>query len=195
MEKDLSEEQVTMNNNREELQETRNILSHAILNEWDKGGFQRKGNEVLEETQLGQQDGRKQGVGINKVKQSEGVTKNVEKLGNEEVKDRSKALDKVNDKDYATEVIQTKELEKTKSREKCVSNFDSEVGGYEDEEDLMAILKEQNEALALKRRKAKQKEKAQEQIEKKKKQNRVKDGVQEGLWKSLFGDLCILVSL
>ncbi|MED6148019.1 hypothetical protein PIB30_049249 [Stylosanthes scabra] len=88
------------------------------------------------------------------------VTKEVEKLGIEVVNDNNDALEKLQAKDDAPKGDQVKEIEKMKSRDAYVSNVDFETRGYEDGENLMIILKEQNEAIALKRRKAKQKEKA-----------------------------------
>ncbi|MED6199340.1 hypothetical protein PIB30_075057 [Stylosanthes scabra] len=147
------------------------LVSEEILNEWsflsynknisvcaivekdlsiehDKEGLQQRVRKVLENN-----------MGQRKIKERT-MTNKVKGLGNEDVKDGDEALDKKNDNDNVIEVVQVKELDKTKCREECVSNFDYEMGDYEDGQDLMAILKEQNEALDLKRRKAKQKEKA-----------------------------------
>ncbi|MED6159823.1 hypothetical protein PIB30_045702 [Stylosanthes scabra] len=88
------------------------------------------------------------------------VTKEVERLGNEVGNDGEEVLDKNKENNDTSKVVQIKEFEKTKTRDVRASNDDFETGGYENGEDLMSILKEQNEAIALKRRKAKQKEKA-----------------------------------
>ncbi|MED6205461.1 hypothetical protein PIB30_017883 [Stylosanthes scabra] len=77
--------------------------------------------------------------------------------GIEVVNDNDDALEKLQAKDDAPKGVQVKEIEKMKSRDAYVSNVDFETGGYEDGEDLMAILKEQNEAIVLKRRKIKEK--------------------------------------
>ncbi|MED6126886.1 hypothetical protein PIB30_082791, partial [Stylosanthes scabra] len=81
----------------------------------------------------------------------------VERLGNEVVNDGEEVLERVMENDDRTKVIQIKEIEKTKTRDVCVSNVDVEMGGYEDGVDLMSILKEKNEAIALKRRRQKEK--------------------------------------
>ncbi|MED6135483.1 hypothetical protein PIB30_046958 [Stylosanthes scabra] len=98
--------------------------------------------------------------GKNKKGGRQKVTKEDEKLGIEVVNDNDDALEKVQAKDDAPKGVQVNEIEKMKSRDAYVSNVVFETGDYEDGEDLMAILKEQNEAIALKRRKTKQKEKA-----------------------------------
>ncbi|MED6152367.1 hypothetical protein PIB30_091323, partial [Stylosanthes scabra] len=84
----------------------------------------------------------------------------VVRLGNEVGNDGEEVLDKTKENDDTSKMVQIKEFEKTKTRDVCASNDDFETGGYENGEDLMSILKEQNEAIALKKRKAKQKEKA-----------------------------------
>ncbi|MED6119678.1 hypothetical protein PIB30_013795 [Stylosanthes scabra] len=93
------------------------------------------------------------------------VTKEVERLGNEVVNDGEEVLEKVLEKEDTTRVVQIKEIKKTKTRDECVSNIDFETGGYKDGVDLMSILKEQNEAIALKRKKTKQKEKARKRAD------------------------------
>ncbi|MED6221570.1 hypothetical protein PIB30_056057 [Stylosanthes scabra] len=71
VEKDLSIKQVIKNNNKEEHQESRNVLLQVVLNEWDKEGLQQRVRKVLEETLLGQ-NGTKEDEGKNFDEQSEG---------------------------------------------------------------------------------------------------------------------------
>ncbi|MED6106883.1 hypothetical protein PIB30_008578 [Stylosanthes scabra] len=70
------------------------------------------------------------------------VTKEVKKLGIEVVNDNGDGLEKLQAKNDAPKGVQVKKIEKMKSRNAYVSNVDFETGGYEDGEDLMAILKE-----------------------------------------------------
>ncbi|MED6170385.1 hypothetical protein PIB30_030358 [Stylosanthes scabra] len=188
------------NNNKEEHQDSRNVLLQAVLNEWDKEDLQlsvrkvvlNEGTNYDKQNEGGQYEGEDDSTsshvhssdldetlnhmwevhckGSKRKKKKQKISEIIRnKMTNEDVKDGYEVLDKENDNYNVIEVVQVKEFDKTKCR--GVSNFDFEMGDYEDGQDLMAILKEQNEALDLKRRKAKQKEKARKSRPKNKKLN------------------------